>query len=190
MGITSSLQQFMRDAGAYSAAFSDFESTGTADIVCFEREIAALVESGRVVVEHNQDTVSRTWTVTKSEVTQQTPQPKGPSSLRDTDDRSKAVQKTPWRVSLDAMKRRVKSVEYVFPTSIPHMTIAVVMLDNGYALQGKSAPADPANFNKELGQQYAYEDAMRQLWALEAYVMRDYLSGDVVINNPNERWGD
>ena len=72
-------------------------------------------------------------------------------SLQNSDDRSKAVQKTPWRVSLDAMKKRVSTVEYIHPDSIPHMTIAVVILDNGYALQGMSAPADPANFNQKLG---------------------------------------
>lgn len=111
-------------------------------------------------------------------------------SLQSSEDSSRAVAKTPWRVNLDAMKKRVKSVEYIHPQSIPHMTIAVVILDNGYALQGKSAPADPANFNKPLGEQYAYEDALRQLWALEAYVMRDYIAGTIVTNDDEaaERW--
>src|SRR5690606_3865882 len=90
-------------------------------------------------------------------------------SLEEGDARAAAVAKTPWRVSLDAMKNRVKSVEYIHPASIPHMTIAVVILDNGYALQGMSAPADPDNFNEELGKQFAHEDALKKMWALEAY---------------------
>lgn len=109
-------------------------------------------------------------------------------ALTATDDRSKAVQKTPWRVSLDGMKKQVVSVEYLYPASIPHMTIAVVVLKNGYALQGMSAPADPANFNEKLGQEYAYEDAMKKLWPLEAYVMRDVMSGLVEIHDPEHRW--
>jgi len=111
-------------------------------------------------------------------------------SLEATDASSAAVQVTPWRVSLDMMKKRVASVEYIYPKSIPHMTIAIVLLDNGYALQGMSAPADAANFNEEKGKEFAYEDAMRKLWPLEAYVMRDYLSCNVVgvHTSPQERW--
>lgn len=109
-------------------------------------------------------------------------------SLDATDATSKAVQKTPWRVSLDVMKARVHSVEYIYPQSIPHMTVCVVVLDNGYALQGMSAPADPENFNEEKGKEFAYEDALRKLWPLEAYVMREFLTGAVEIHDPNGRW--
>lgn len=100
-------------------------------------------------------------------------------SLDESNERSKAVQKTPWRVDLDKMKELVKSTEYINPESLPHMTIAVVVLENGYALMGMSAPADPANFNADLGKEYAYEDALRKLWPLEAYVMRDHMTGQV-----------
>lgn len=111
------------------------------------------------------------------------------NALEQTDERSKAVQKTPWRVSLDGMKKQVLSVEYIYPKSIPHMTIAIILLKNGYALQGMSAPADPANFNEALGQEYAYEDAMKKLWSLEAYVMRDVYSGASELTvSPEERW--
>lgn len=108
--------------------------------------------------------------------------------LDETNQRSKHVQKTPWRVDLESMKARVvQPVEYINPTSIPHATIAIVILDNGYALQGWSAPADPENFNADLGKQYAYEDALRKMWPLEAYVMRDAMAGAVTVNNP-DRW--
>jgi hypothetical protein len=144
----------------------------------------------KVTVDVVGDDPNCTWNIVKVAATPVNPSEDTPS-LRVSDNTSKAVQKTPWRVSLDAMKRRVVSVEYLFPHSIPHMTIAVVILDNGYALQGKSAPADPANFNEDTGKQYAYEDAMRQLWALEAYVMRDYLCGTIVTDDKEaaKRWG-
>lgn len=109
-------------------------------------------------------------------------------SLDATDASSAAVQVTPWRVSLDMMKSRVASVEYIYPKSIPHMTIAIVLLDNGYALQGMSAPADPQNFNEDKGREFAYEDALRKLWALEAYVMRDYLTDRIIIPDAENRW--
>lgn len=107
----------------------------------------------------------------------------------DAGDKSAAsIQKTPWRVSLESMKKNVDSVEYIHPESIPHMTIAVVLLKNGYALQGVSVPADPANFNEEKGREFAFEDALKKMWALEAYVMREYITGNITGFNPAERW--
>lgn len=111
-------------------------------------------------------------------------------SLDKSNESARDVAKTPWRVDLESMKRRVASVEYINPASIPHGTIALVMLNNGYVLQGWSAPADAANFNAERGKEFAYEDAMRKLWPLEAYVMRDHMTGAVEVANPGERWAE
>lgn len=97
-------------------------------------------------------------------------------SLRVTDDQSKAVQKTPNRISLDSMLAKVVSEEYINPPSIPHMTICVIVLENGFSLIGKTAPADPENYSEELGRQFSKEDAIRQMWPLEAYALRERLS--------------
>jgi len=94
-------------------------------------------------------------------------------SLRYTDNESVAVQKTPNRVSLDSMLEKVADVEYLHPAQIPTMTIAVVLMKNGFAVVGKSAPADPLNFDADLGRKFAYEDAIRQLWPLEGYALRE-----------------
>jgi hypothetical protein len=95
------------------------------------------------------------------------------SSLQADDEASAAVQKTPNRVTLDSMKDKIKGEEYIHPDSIPHMTICVIMLENGFALVGKSTPADAENFNEELGEKFAFEDALRQMWPLEAYLLRE-----------------
>ena len=101
----------------------------------------------------------------------------GLSSVAISDAESAAKQKTPNRVTLDSMLKRIVKEEYIFPASIKHMTIVVLLLDNGFALVGKSSPADPDNFDKELGEKFAKEDAIRQMWAFEAYVLREKLSG-------------
>lgn len=97
-------------------------------------------------------------------------------SLEVTDAESKAVQKTPNRVSLESIKAKIASVEYMHPAELPTMTIAVVVMSNGYAIVGKAAPADPENFNPELGRKFAYEDAVRQIWPLEGYALRERLA--------------
>lgn len=99
------------------------------------------------------------------------------SSLRATDDESKAVQKTPNRVSLDSMEAKVVSVSYWHPPCGDHMTIAAVEMENGFILVGKTAPADPENFDAKLGEKFAYEDALRQLWPLEGYALCEKLRG-------------
>ena len=52
------------------------------------------------------------------------------------------------------------------------LTLCVLVLDNGWTLLGKSAPASAANFDAELGRKFAREDAIRQLWPLEGYALR------------------
>lgn len=99
------------------------------------------------------------------------------SNLEQGDRQAAAVQKTPNRVTLEAMKSRIASTETIHPMCEPTMTIVVARLDNGFVLVGKSAPADPANFNAELGQQFALEDCLRQMWPLEGYLLRERLAG-------------
>jgi len=58
------------------------------------------------------------------------------------------------------------------------MTLCVLVMDNGFVVLGKSAPASPENFDAEKGKRFAYEDAIKQLWPLEAYLLREKLSGE------------
>ena len=98
-------------------------------------------------------------------------------TLKSWDDQAAAVQKTPNRVTLEYMESRIATTEYLNPASVPQLTLAIVNMKNGFAVVGKSAPADPANFNAELGQKFAREDAMRQLWGFEGYALCERLRG-------------
>jgi hypothetical protein len=101
----------------------------------------------------------------------------GPDSLRVTDNLAKKVQKTKHRVSLDSMLEKIQDEEFIYPRTITHMTICVMKMQNGYAVVGKSAPADVENFDEDLGRKFAREDCIRQLWALEGYALREKLHG-------------
>jgi hypothetical protein len=100
----------------------------------------------------------------------------GLSSIAMTDDESSAVQKTPHRVTLDSLLMRIEKEEYINPATIAHMTICILLIDNGFAFVGKSAPADPGNYNQELGRKFAKEDAVRQMWGYEGYLLAEKLS--------------
>ena len=98
------------------------------------------------------------------------------SSLEVSDQQAAEVQKTPNRVTLDQVNNAVDQVEYINPQSAPHFTLAVVKLTNGFIVTGESAPADPANFNLELGQALALETAKRKIWPLLGYSLCEELS--------------
>lgn len=119
-------------------------------------------------------------TVTPSQGFPHADQPYDPTKLfggsaRVTDDAAKAVQKTPNRVSLDSILMKITNEEYLHPQLHPHMTIAVITLENGFVVVGKSAPADEKNFDEKLGMQFAKDDAIRQVWQLEGYLLRQKL---------------
>lgn len=60
--------------------------------------------------------------------------------------------------------------------SLKTLSLCVCVMRNGFIVIGKSAPASPDNFDADLGRQLAYEDAIRQLWPLMGYALRDRLA--------------
>ena len=90
------------------------------------------------------------------------------------------------RVSLDRIEGKIVAAVYTSGQdvianggndfrhpSLETLTICIVVLDNGFVVIGKSAPADPANYNPALGQKLAREDAIRQIWPLEGYALKE-----------------
>lgn len=55
-------------------------------------------------------------------------------------------------------------------------TLCILVMKNGFIVVGKSAPASPDNFDADKGRTFAREDAIRQLWPLMGYSLRDRLS--------------
>jgi hypothetical protein len=90
-------------------------------------------------------------------------------SLEATDARAASVQ-TGFRITLDDLKARVASVEYL---ERGVLTVCMIQLDNGWWLTGDSAPVDPNNYNAEKGREFAYDDALRKAWPLLAFAHLD-----------------
>jgi len=53
------------------------------------------------------------------------------------------------------------------------VTVCVITLQNGFTVVGKSACANPDNFQEALGQKLAYDDAKQQMFALLAFRLCD-----------------
>lgn len=56
------------------------------------------------------------------------------------------------------------------------LTFCVLVLKNGYTIVGKSACASPENFDATIGQRIAREDALKQIWPLLGFRLRDTLT--------------
>lgn len=56
------------------------------------------------------------------------------------------------------------------------LTLCVLVLKNGYILTGESACASPENYDKEIGQKIARDNARNKIWALEGYLLKQRLT--------------
>jgi hypothetical protein len=67
----------------------------------------------------------------------------------------------------------VHAAHYQFPGTT--VTVCCLTLRNGYNTVGESACVSPNNFDAEIGKKVAYANAREKIWALEAYLLRDFL---------------
>lgn len=94
-----------------------------------------------------------------------------------TSERECAEGRTAPRVTLDSIVAKIEHTVYWQPHGTT-LTIAVLRMRNGFICVGESASASAANFDAELGQKLAYEDAVRKLWRLEGYLLRERLASE------------
>lgn len=81
---------------------------------------------------------------------------------------------SPDRLTPEYLESRVANKEFERVTDTT--TICLLTTVNGFEVIGKSSCADPANYNQAIGEKVAYDDALKQLWPLEGYVLREKLS--------------
>lgn len=77
-------------------------------------------------------------------------------------------------VTLNDIQDKIKQTTY---TVLPDgkTTVCQLHMENGYTINGHSACVDPANYNRALGEKYAYEDAINKAWPLEGYLLAEEL---------------
>jgi len=77
------------------------------------------------------------------------------------------------KVTKESIESKISSLKYIVDG---HLTICLITMRNGFMALGKSAPADVRNYDKDVGERYAYDDAFKPLWQLEGYLLREKLS--------------
>ena len=59
--------------------------------------------------------------------------------------------------------------------SLRCLTIALLILRNGFVVQGFSACASPENYDAEIGAKVAVANAREKIWQLEGYLLKQRL---------------
>jgi hypothetical protein len=62
---------------------------------------------------------------------------------------------------------------HVFGTTC--LTVCCLTLKNGFTVTGESACASPENFNAEIGEKIAFDQARNKIWMLEGYLLKQKL---------------
>ena len=85
------------------------------------------------------------------------------------------------KVTLEGIKAKIKGETYlVLPDG--RTTLCILDLENGYTIKGLSACVDPAEFDLNLGRKYAFEDAFKQIWALEGYLLAEKMHREKLVD--------
>ena len=72
------------------------------------------------------------------------------------------------RVSLDDILGVITKETFFYEDTF---TLCVLTLRSGFKVTGESACVDPANYDKELGEKFSKEMAVRKIWPLEGYLL-------------------
>jgi hypothetical protein len=77
------------------------------------------------------------------------------------------------RVTEQSINKKIAAIDYLYHSTT---TICVITMENGFKFIGTSTPAASANYRMELGQKYAFDNAFKQIWSHEGYLLRENLS--------------
>lgn len=81
------------------------------------------------------------------------------------------------RVTPEMLDAEIELEEYhLFFGSL--LTVCVLTLRNGFPVSGESACASPENFDAEIGQQIARQNAREKIWPLLGFRLRDQLASE------------
>ena len=75
------------------------------------------------------------------------------------------------RVTKEQITARIKDVKYTRLTET--LTHCNITLDNGFNVTGESACVNPENYNQEIGEKIAHDNAFNKLWPLFGFLLAE-----------------
>jgi hypothetical protein len=78
------------------------------------------------------------------------------------------------RVTKEYMESRIGGKTFIGPGVVaPTLTICNITLDNGYSVRGESSCVNPENYDQEIGEKIAYDNAFNKLWPLFGFLLAE-----------------
>lgn len=96
-------------------------------------------------------------------------QAKGKTAARVTPDRIESVISCEHTFTVGAALR---ALGHPVDPAFDLLTICALKLVNGFTVTGESACASPENFDAEIGEKIARENARQKIWPLEGYLLK------------------
>jgi hypothetical protein len=87
--------------------------------------------------------------------------------------KDKGADKAP-RVTEQSIWDKIDTTNYIEDPATA-LTVCIIRMQNGFAFIGHSAAASPENYNQEIGRKIAHDNAFRQIWSHEGYLLKDRL---------------
>lgn len=77
------------------------------------------------------------------------------------------------RVTKEYMESRIARMVTSKLPFTETVTVCHLELDNGFSVRGESACVNPANYNQEIGEKIAYDNAFQKLWAFFGFLLAE-----------------
>lgn len=89
------------------------------------------------------------------------------------------------KVTKEGIEAKIKKIGYNQISE--KFTICIITLENGFEVTGESACVDPKNYDREIGERIAKENAFEKIWLLEGYLLQEklYLKEEFEKRNPD-----
>jgi hypothetical protein len=75
------------------------------------------------------------------------------------------------RVTKEAMSSHITGTKFTRLNDT--LTHCIITLDNGFSVTGESACVNVENYNKDIGEKIAYDNAFNKLWQLYGFLLAE-----------------
>lgn len=78
------------------------------------------------------------------------------------------------KITREFIEHKIKDIKYIYPEGTT-LTICIIKLDNGFTVFGKSSCVDLNNYDKNVGDDIAYNNAFDKLWEPVGYHLKEQI---------------
>lgn len=79
------------------------------------------------------------------------------------------------RITPEFLKNQIKTDGVKYNRLGGTLTHCTITVKNGFTFTGESACVDPANYNKEIGEQIAFDNAFDEMWGPYGFALSQHL---------------